>query len=146
VHLDHIPKERHADGRVRIAPESTLKSLYREVFTETARSASAKQILEWLEQDDFDHVIVGGDFNTVPVSRTILRMENGLDDALWPGPSYPVNSYVHIAFPTMVRIDYLFHSPGMAACAGEVVQKTIGDHYPVRAQFSFRNAGDPSDP
>jgi len=84
-----------------------------------------------------DHVIIGGDFNTVPFSKAIRKMGKIYDDALWPSFDYLTGSYNKFSLPIKPRIDYIFHSPGLKCNTASVIKESAGDHYPIRAVFDL---------
>ena len=139
AHLDNIKhKERGANGYVDQTVERTGRQVWREVFRENARSQSARELLAWLAEKPAAAVVVGGDFNTIPLSKTARIMEGAYDDALWPSKSYFSGTYFKVSAPVLPRVDYIFHSAELKPFKPVVVQLTPGDHYPVRTGFCWR--------
>lgn len=114
-----------------------LDILRKEIFQETARSRNAQKFLGWIKSKQYDEIIIGGDFNTFPLSKTIRIMNNRFDDALWPSLAYFTGTYTKVQFPVKPRIDFIFHSEGLNSTKAEIIQETAGDHYPVRADLGM---------
>ena len=69
VHLPAFRKPRQRDGDARIGPLYGALRLAREAVTPNGRSRSVDRILEWLDDGGAPApTIVGGDFNTVPLT------------------------------------------------------------------------------
>ncbi|MFH1981114.1 MAG: endonuclease/exonuclease/phosphatase family protein [Pseudomonadota bacterium] len=141
VHLDEVtPKKRDSGGVVAFTGREILEILRGEVFTDTVRTESAHSLVKALAKDAVSMpVIIGGDFNTVPGSRTIRQMTDHFQDALWPTFGYFTGTYHKIAFPVNPRIDYIFVSDGVAVLDAKVVKKSAGDHYPVTATLRLKS-------
>jgi endonuclease/exonuclease/phosphatase family metal-dependent hydrolase len=135
VHLDEVaPKTRNSKGEVCFTMRQAFDFLYAEVFADTVRTKGVRALIHSLAEDVAGMpVILAGDFNTVPGSRTIRRMGNLFHDVLWPGAAYLTGTYHKIAFPIAPRIDYIFVSDGLAVDRARVIQQSAGDHYPVVA-------------
>ena len=95
------------------------------------------RVYDPIESREFQHVIIGGDFNTVPFSKAIRKMGKIYDDALWPSVDYLTGSYNKLSLPIKPRIDYIFHSPDLKRITASVIKESAGDHYPVRAVFDL---------
>ena len=55
----------------------------REILDDNIRARQAKQLVEWLGTRGCANIVVGGDFNTVSMSRAVRLMRRNYDDALW---------------------------------------------------------------
>ena len=135
VHLDRIHEI--TKKMVDISWATALSVLKREIMEDTIRSDSVEELLPWIAARQSDHTIIGGDFNTIPFSKTIRKMYRAFDDALWPSLSYLNGSYKKLSFPFSPRIDFIFHSPDIECKEASVIKESAGDHYPVRAVFDL---------
>ncbi|QCQ20838.1 endonuclease/exonuclease/phosphatase family protein [Desulfoglaeba alkanexedens] len=133
VHLDEVdPKVRNAEGQVVFSARQALDSIYAELFSDTVRTAAVKVLGAAVAHAGMP-VILAGDFNTVPVSRTIRHVSARYRDVLWPGVGWFQGTYHKIAFPLNPRIDYIFVSQRIAVDQARVLARSAGDHFPVRA-------------
>jgi endonuclease/exonuclease/phosphatase family metal-dependent hydrolase len=135
VHLERIKGIKVTDADIKLPWTSAFKLLKQEMTQSTPRTKAVDKILAWLETQEYDHIIIGGDFNTVPFSKAIRKMGRVYDDALWPSFDYLTGSYNKLSLPIKPRIDYIFHSPGLRCNTASVIKESPGDHYPVRAVF-----------
>jgi endonuclease/exonuclease/phosphatase family metal-dependent hydrolase len=140
VHLDPIAKDRDAAGRVDMGLGRAAATVLREMFSRTARSASARELIDWLERAGItpgEPVVIAGDFNTVPSSWAIRAMaERYVDAAAAASASTgrPLRgTYRRVRLPFRPRIDFVFVSPGVRVVAAGTHRRTPGDHYPVLA-------------
>ncbi len=92
---------------------------------------------EFIQQSPYP-VILGGDFNSVPNSYEYYTINSLLNDAFLDGGSGSGTSFHDYKFP--IRIDYLFTSKEII-CQKYSIDRTekMSDHYPVLAEFSFKN-------
>lgn len=82
--------------------------------------------------------LVAGDFNDTPVSYTYKKMRGGLEDAFVnAGSGY---GYTYNRLFSMLRIDYLFHSPLFETEAYRSDRLPWSDHNPVFVQLRRRGA------
>ncbi|MDP3029151.1 MAG: hypothetical protein Q8O04_06600 [Deltaproteobacteria bacterium] len=153
VHLATLRSELHRLQRNGKSPLlSLLKVLYDETFSDTPHSRSVEKLLGWIGSKKNDAVIIGGDFNTFPLSRPIRAMGRDFDDALWPSLDYFVGTKIKaeraldpsghnksLELPLNPRIDYIFHSENIDCLKAEVIRQTAGDHYPIRAVLGLRS-------
>lgn len=137
VHLDEVdPKTRNAGGEVMFTEWEILAKLGAELFTDTVRTDGVKALTQALASEAAGMpVILAGDFNTVPGSRTIRHMGEMFEDVLWPRADYFSGTYHKIAFPLNPRIDYIFVSDRLVVEGARVVGQSAGDHYPVAARL-----------
>ena len=134
LHLDRIPRVR---SKGQVSGIESLRLLKKEIFNETVRSRSVEELLDWLSGFDTDYIIVGGDFNTFPLSRPIRKMTEIFNDALWPTKCYFTGTYTDLDYPFKPRIDFLFHSPAIKRYRADVIKKGPSDHYPVKGIFEL---------
>ena len=135
VHLDEVdPKVRNSEGEVVFSARQALDAMYAELFSDTVRTAAVRA-LGAAVADAGMPVILAGDFNTVPVSRTIRHLTARYRDVLWPEVGWFQGTYHKIAFPLNPRIDYIFVSPRIAVDQARVLPRSAGDHFPVRARL-----------
>ncbi|MEE8429753.1 MAG: endonuclease/exonuclease/phosphatase family protein [Candidatus Desulfatibia sp.] len=137
VHLDRIDPIKIKAQKIDIGWETALRFLKTELLEETVRSKSVAELIAWLSESKSNNVIIGGDFNTVPFSKAIRKMNQAFDDALWPSWNYLTTSYQKFPLPIAPRIDYLFHSPDLKCSNAAIIKAGPGDHYPVKAAFSI---------
>ena len=139
VHLDEVdPKPRNAAGEVVFSARQALDFLYAEFFTDTVRTEAAKALTATLGGAGVP-VILAGDFNTVPGSRTIRYMSKNYKDASWPSAAWFHGTYHKVAFPLSPRIDYIFVSDRLGVDTARVLCRSAGDHYPVKARVRLRS-------
>jgi endonuclease/exonuclease/phosphatase family metal-dependent hydrolase len=109
--------------------------LWREFFTASLRYRQAQELLAWLATLTTGEWILGGDFNSMPLSRTDRYMAKYFDDVLLQRPWRYFNStfWDLPQVPITPRIDYIYHSSRFRVVEARVIQKPISDHYPVLA-------------
>lgn len=138
AHLDEVEsKRRLADGYVEQGLKTSARQIARELRGQTSRSLSVTELIDWVNAQGHETVIIGGDFNTIPLSRPIRAMSMRFDDALWPSSDYFAGTYFKIKSPLLPRVDYIFHSPDLKVQKADVIRRSPGDHYPVRAVFRY---------
>ncbi|MBQ9427066.1 MAG: endonuclease/exonuclease/phosphatase family protein [Paludibacteraceae bacterium] len=91
-------------------------------------------------------VILAGDFNVPPLSRTYYILKRGLRDCfletifLRYGTTYPLRAAADAedaSFSPGVRIDYIFCSPSLTPLTSEVISTAASDHYPLRCTIGY---------
>lgn len=137
VHLQEVePKRRNADRQVEFSGRDLYAIFTLEFFSESPRARAAADLVRRLAAEPAAAgTVLGGDFNTVPGSAAIRRMETAYRDVLWPGFDYLTGTYVRIDFPVRPRIDFIFVNPDLEVLAARVAPGTVGDHLPVRARL-----------
>jgi len=138
VHLEPIEKRRTEDGFVRMGIVSTLGTILREALLDTPRSRGVREVAGWLSSWPDRPTIVGGDFNTVPFTRTIRFMNRRYDDALTGSGDYLAGTYWKIDGRVLPRVDFVFHSDALETVDAGVVTARAGDHYPVSVRLELR--------
>jgi endonuclease/exonuclease/phosphatase (EEP) superfamily protein YafD len=137
VHLRHIPKARNEQGFVQTGGGSMAGTLFREAVFPTVRSRAAHSITEWLSTWPVRRAIVAGDFNTVPFTRTIRRMNRRYEEALCGTGGYLSGTYWKVEGSILPRVDFIFHSEELDRRRAFVIEEKAGDHYPVYAEFNL---------
>lgn len=139
LHIDRIDLVKINGQKIEMSWETALRFLKTELLEETVRSRSVDELIAWFDKSKSNDIIIGGDFNTVPFSKAILKMNQAFDDALWPSWNYLTSSYQKFPLPLAPRIDFLFHSPDIKCSNAAVIKAGPGDHYPVKAVFSIKS-------
>jgi endonuclease/exonuclease/phosphatase family metal-dependent hydrolase len=106
-----------------------------ELLADTPRSDSARKLMGWIGARHARTTVLGGDFNSMPLSKAVRIITRELDDASWPSRAYFRGTYRAGDFPLQPKIDYLFHSGDLHSLGAGVIRQTAGDHYPVYAAF-----------
>jgi len=133
VHLDSVDPVTVIDGKVAVDLRSIIRFVKNEIFGDSVRSQSARELIQWLGEKKADNIILGGDFNSVPFSKAIRIVGSRFDDVLWPSLRYLRGTYKRLDFPVAPRIDFLFVSSDLHCRQADVISKSPGDHFPVRA-------------
>lgn len=138
VHLESLGNELREiirKDKLHVQIRKILGILYDEAFHSNERSQSVEAILKRIAEQDTFHMIIGGDFNTVPFSRAIRMMNKRLNDSFWPSFSYFAPTHKFFKLPINPRIDYIFHSDALAVESAGVLGNTAGDHLAVYADI-----------
>jgi endonuclease/exonuclease/phosphatase (EEP) superfamily protein YafD len=135
VHLDPIEKERTESGFVRMGFLRSARAVLREALTATARSRAAREITFWLSTWEDERVLVAGDFNTVPFTRTIRHMNRHFGEALRGTGDYLDGTYWKVDGRILPRIDFIFYAGALERVDARIIEEKAGDHYPVEADF-----------
>jgi endonuclease/exonuclease/phosphatase (EEP) superfamily protein YafD len=137
VHLQRVAGVRVSETEIDLTWKTAFKILKKELTQETPRTRAAKELMAWISTHSFEDIIIAGDFNTIPLSKTIRAINGGFKDALWPSLNYFKGSYKILPFSIEPRIDYIFHSPGLKCFSADIVGDSSGDHFPVKAVFNM---------
>jgi endonuclease/exonuclease/phosphatase family metal-dependent hydrolase len=137
VHLQRVISLRISETDIILPWKTALKILCKELTQETPRTRAVKKLLAWISIHSYKDIIIAGDFNTVPFSKTIRTINGKFKDALWPGLNYFNGSYNKLPFFIEPRIDYIFHSPGLKCFSADIIEDSSGDHFPVKAVFDM---------
>ena len=140
VHLQRVRAAAQKKDGFELSWGNAFGILKNELMSETPRSIAVEEILNLPVLNGSDEVIIGGDFNTVPFSTAVRRMERSFDDALWPTVDYFTGTYTKVNFPVAPRIDYIFCSGGVKARSAGVIRQSAGDHYPVWGKFRLAHS------
>ncbi len=95
----------------------------------TKRATQAQQVSDYINQQEYDKLIVCGDFNDMPISYTYKKMKGNLSDAYASTGFGPGITYHEHLF--LFRIDYILHSKNLKAHKTTVDRVKFSDHYPV---------------
>lgn len=96
------------------------------------RAAQAEVIVASVAASPYP-VILGGDFNDVPVSYAYSLLRKQLNDAFVRSGWGVGRTFMRLS-PSL-RIDYLFCSPPLEPLSARVVHPAFSDHLPVVADF-----------
>lgn len=114
--------------------KSGLRKIAARLHHAYRRRARQSQNLETYIKEQADAIILGGDFNDVPLSYPYHMTDKYLlDSFIEGGGSGFGSSYVRGPFP--LRIDYLWHSGDLKAKNYRVDRKEYSDHFPVTVDF-----------
>lgn len=95
----------------------------------TKRATQVQQVSDYIAQQEYDKLIMCGDFNDMPISYAYKKMKGDLVDAysstgIGPGITYHEHLF-------LFRIDYILHSKNLKAHKTTVDRVNFSDHYPV---------------
>jgi endonuclease/exonuclease/phosphatase (EEP) superfamily protein YafD len=133
VHLDNPLRTKHL-----ASPWQKVLFLWREFFTATVRTREAQQLRAWLLGLGSEDIVLGGDFNSLPLAGADRHLRQYFSDALsvnlqqyftgtyWGGPHNPI----------LPRIDFIYYSPHWQVVEAQVIQRKASDHFPVLAVLS----------
>jgi endonuclease/exonuclease/phosphatase family metal-dependent hydrolase len=149
VHLAAIPKPRDTEGYVELTARQLIRILAREFFRSTSRADAALELVKVIEDQadnlSADEIIVAGDFNTIPASKTIRTMKKHFTDALEGTPGSRKGTYWKIRFLFRPRVDFIFLSKTIEALAGNVINDRSADHLPVYAEIELQRGSTATD-
>ncbi len=136
VHLDSPPRRER--GR---SPWRWMAFLGREVFGQNRRYLEAQELCRWLQQLKCAPWIVGGDFNSLSFSRANRHMSRMFIDALSSRPwRYLNGTFRPPGLPCLIRIDYIYHTPGLPLHEARVLPSSVSDHASILAVFTWPKA------
>lgn len=94
------------------------------------RALQVQKMSDYIAKQEFDKLIVCGDFNDTPISYAYKKMKgNHLIDAYASTGFGPGITYYEDFF--LFRIDYILHSKNLKAHKTTVDRVKYSDHYPV---------------
>ncbi|MDD2552431.1 MAG: endonuclease/exonuclease/phosphatase family protein [Dysgonamonadaceae bacterium] len=93
------------------------------------RATQVQTITDYLDRQEYDKLIVCGDFNDTPISYAYKKMKGDLNDAYTSTGFGPGITYYEKFF--LFRIDYILHSKNLKAHKTTVDRVKFSDHYPV---------------
>lgn len=146
VHFRRVAGVRVSETGIDLSWRKALKLLINELTNETLRTQAVKEVLTWISTHSYEDIIIAGDFNSVPLSKTIRTINSSFKDALWPGLDYFRGSYKNLPFFIEPRIDYIFHSPRLKCTSAEIIKNSSGDHFPIKAVFDMGEKTDEAMP
>ena len=114
--------------------KSGLKNIVRRLhYAYRRRTGQAEELKRHLARDS-GLVILGGDFNDVPQSYPYHLTDASMLDSFIEGGGHGFgNTFARGPLP--LRIDYLWHSPGLKSRNYRVMKEELSDHYPLMADF-----------
>ena len=95
----------------------------------TKRASQAQQVSDYINEQEYEKLIVCGDFNDMPISYAYKRMKGNLADSYASTGFGPGITYHEHLF--LFRIDYILHSKNLKAYKTTVDRVNFSDHYPV---------------
>lgn len=95
----------------------------------TKRATQVQQVSDYISQQEYDKLIICGDFNDMPISYAYKRMKGDLADAYTSTGFGPGITYHEHLF--LFRIDYILHSKNLKTHKTTVDRVNFSDHYPV---------------
>ena len=138
LHLQSFSNKIRPDKHTGKLKWTALSRVVREeLFGDTQRSLSVDQFLNWLDLKPADAIIVGGDFNSFPLSKPIRAMSSRFKDAFWPSWNYFRGTYKGLDSPIKPRPDFIFSSESVVCIDTRIVTESAGDHYPIQARLEL---------
>ena len=110
--------------------------VFQEIFCTNLHSTNVTKIIDHIENRKIDTSIIGGDFNTIPLSNSIRLLTKEYNDSFKNSIKYFLGT--RIKYFLKPRIDYIFLSKNFNVIKKEVIYKTYGDHYPVKAELLLK--------
>ncbi|HMO34015.1 MAG TPA: endonuclease/exonuclease/phosphatase family protein [Lacibacter sp.] len=98
------------------------------------RAQQVNDVRRELEQSPYP-VLLCGDFNDVPNSYSYQVMKRQLND-VFPQRGWGLGRTFNFLSPTL-RLDFIFHSPGLRPLQYKVPDWQLSDHRPVTAVFEW---------
>lgn len=93
------------------------------------RALQAQKISDYINRQEYDKLIICGDFNDTPISYAYKKMKGNLTDAYASTGFGPGITYYEDFF--LFRIDYILHSKNLKSHNTTVDRVKFSDHYPV---------------
>lgn len=93
------------------------------------RATQVQQISDYINRQEYDKLIICGDFNDTPISYAYKKMKGDLTDAYASTGFGPGITYYEDFF--LFRIDYIMHSKNLKSHKTTVERVKFSDHYPV---------------
>lgn len=103
----------------------------KEIVADTSRSKEAEELLNWLDPMEYSHVVIGGDFNSLFLSKAARTMRNVYGDSSCFNPSLFTSSHKIQGLHLPVKVDYIFLSDELSSSGTKIIKESPGDHYPV---------------
>lgn len=124
LYSDFLQKK---DSRTALEVTSNIRRRLGRAYTK--RAIQAQQISDYINRQEFDKLIVCGDFNDMPISYAYKKMKGNLVDAYTSTGFGPGITYHEDLF--LFRIDYILHSKNLKSHKTTVDRVKFSDHYPV---------------
>ncbi|MFM8958886.1 MAG: endonuclease/exonuclease/phosphatase family protein, partial [Bacteroidota bacterium] len=111
--------------------QRTIKGILRKIaYSARLRAEQSDQIRAFMDQSPYP-LLVTGDFNDLPYSFAVNRIQHKLKDTFESKGQGMGNTYAR-TFPSF-RIDHVMVDPRFHVLSHEVVRLRYSDHYPVVA-------------
>ena len=115
------------DSRTALEVTSNIRKRLGRAYTK--RAVQVQQISDYINQQEYDKLIICGDFNDTPISYSYKKMKGDHLDAYASTGFGPGITYYEDFF--LFRIDYILHSKNLKAHKTKVDRVKFSDHYPV---------------
>jgi hypothetical protein len=104
-----------------------------EFFMASRRYQQVQELQTWLAALSTGDWILGGDFNSMPLSSADRYLSKYFDDALLQRPwrYFSGTFWALPQIPITPRIDYVYHSSRFQVVDARVIRQKISDHYPI---------------
>jgi endonuclease/exonuclease/phosphatase (EEP) superfamily protein YafD len=132
----------HLDNPLSANPPMSLWQkaffLWQEFFATTPRTQQAQELSAWLLGLGGEGMIMGGDFNSIPLAGADRHLRQYFSDAL----SINLQQYFTGTYwgpphnPVLPRIDFVYYSPHWQVVEAQVIQQKASDHFPILAVVS----------
>jgi endonuclease/exonuclease/phosphatase family metal-dependent hydrolase len=112
--------------------------LWQEYLTPTLRTQQAQALSAWLLGLGGEGIVLGGDFNSMPLAGADRHLRQYFADALSVNlQQYFTGTYWGLPHnPILPRIDFIYYSPYWQVVDAWVIQQKASDHFPVLALLS----------
>ena len=142
LHLKTLSSRLQKNRKSGYTFSSLAKVAMDEIFHDTQHRVDTQNFLTWINRKNWDAAVIGGDFNTVFMAKSIRLMDKAFNDALWPSADFFKGTKISkYNLPVGLRIDYLFNSENVSVSSAAVLPQSIGDHLPVAASLSLCQRG-----
>ncbi len=132
--IDEVKSNKQVSKIEKSASKRILRSLMNASAERGVLANEVDSIMSYFE----NHTIICGDFNDIPSSYTYRKIKGNLKDA-FVGKGVGLGRTFDKIFPTL-RIDYIFYDPKGLKVEGFYMENIgLSDHYPISANFTFKN-------
>jgi len=137
VHLKNIILKKDKNRHITTNILKLLEVLLRETFLENYRSIGVEQLVKNISKYNYENIIIGGDFNSVPFSKAIRKMRTYFKDCSWLNKSFFQSSVKakFLFFP--IKVDYIFVSNNLECSGTKILQESPSDHFPIVTNIAF---------
>ena len=136
IRLDKVDYAFMNESQRDMAGTKRIYGRLKSAFQNRAEQVSA--VLEEVKRSPYP-VVLCGDFNDTPLSYCYNEVAAQLEDAFIEAGSGIGGTYIG-RFPSF-RIDYIFHSPGIAAEAYHTLPQELSDHHAIQAWLTLPKQG-----
>ena len=134
VGVVHFPNTDMRDDHVN-RKNLTLMFLLKEFFGANIRSKQAKHLVDLAKDMNGSPFVIGGDFNTVPLSRAWRLMHGAFVDGFSITSMF--NGTRSVQSGAEVKIDHFFHTKSIESIESSVGSMQGSDHRPVIMKIRF---------